>query len=137
MNINSTLTPPINDLTARALPNLGALENSQIPSGKKGLEKVAKEFESLFLSMMMKQMRQSVKKNELFSGGRGEEIFQPMLDQEFAAAGAQSQSLGIARLLVDQFSNHVSASENSRVLPHQLSQDLHPSKPVPPVEKRP
>ena len=79
---------------------------------KKDLEKVARSFESIFVQMMTSAMRKTVKKSELFSGGRGEEIFTGLLDQAIAEKSARrGAGLGIAEMIIRQYSRHVRASE--------------------------
>uniref|UniRef100_A0A831U372 Flagellar biosynthesis protein FlgJ n=1 Tax=Geobacter metallireducens TaxID=28232 RepID=A0A831U372_GEOME len=69
----------------------------------KAARKVAREFEAMFVGMMLKSMRDTVGKNELTGGGKGEEIFQSMLDQEYAAAIAASQGgIGLAAMIEKQ-----------------------------------
>lgn len=71
---------------------------------KEAAGKVAKEFESLFVGMMLKSMRETVGKDKLTGGGHGEEAYQSMLDQEYAKAVAASGSLGLARTIEQQLS---------------------------------
>lgn len=69
----------------------------------KAARKVAQEFEAMFVGMMLKSMRDTVGKNELTGGGKGEEIFQSMLDQEYATAIATSQGgVGLATMIEKQ-----------------------------------
>src|SRR5689334_5486364 len=69
---------------------------------KQAAGKVAKEFESLFVGMMLKSMRETVGKDKLAGGGHGEEAYQSLLDQEYAKAVAASGSLGLARTIEKQ-----------------------------------
>lgn len=62
-------------------------------------KKVAREFEAMFVGMMLKSMRETVGKDKLTGGGRSEEIFRSLLDQEYAAAAAASGSLGLAAMV--------------------------------------
>jgi flagellar protein FlgJ len=63
-------------------------------------KKVAQDFEALFVGMMLKSMRSTVGKNTLTGGGHGEEAYQSMLDQEYAAAAVKrSGGLGLAKLI--------------------------------------
>ncbi len=78
----------------------------------KDLEKVAHSFESIFVQMMTSAMRKTVKKSELFSGGRGEEIFTGLLDRAIAEESTQrGGGLGIAEMIIRQYSGHVRAAE--------------------------
>lgn len=65
-------------------------------------KKVAREFESLMVNEMLKSMRSTTGKDPLISGGRGEEIYQSLLDQEYAQAIAGQGTLGLARIIEQQ-----------------------------------
>lgn len=63
------------------------------------IEQVAEDFEALFISEMMKPMFEGVKPDPLFGGGKGEEIFQGLLQQEYGKLMAQTGQLGIADVI--------------------------------------
>lgn len=65
------------------------------------LRKTTQEFESLFLHHLLKTMRTTVPKGDLFHGGQSEEIFTDMLDQEIAKATSK-RGIGIADVLYHQ-----------------------------------
>jgi flagellar protein FlgJ len=48
------------------------------------LKKACKAFESIFTYEVLKGMRRTVEKCDLFHGGQGEEIYEGLLDQELA-----------------------------------------------------
>lgn len=65
----------------------------------KQLEKIdetAREFESVFISEMLKPMFEEVKTDHMFGGGQAEEIFRSLLLQEYGKSMAQNGGLGIA-----------------------------------------
>lgn len=64
--------------------------------------RVAREFEALMVNEMLKSMRASLGKDALTEGGRGEEIYRSMLDQEYAQAIASQGTLGLSRLIEEQ-----------------------------------
>jgi flagellar protein FlgJ len=64
--------------------------------------KVAREFEAVFTGFMLKSMRDTVGKDSLTGGGRGEEMFRSLLDQEYALAIAQRGDLGLAAQVEEQ-----------------------------------
>lgn len=69
----------------------------------KAARKVAQEFEAMFVGMMLKSMRETVGKDKLTGGGKGEEMFQSMLDQEYSTAIATSQGgIGLAAMIEKQ-----------------------------------
>lgn len=63
------------------------------------VKKVAREFETLFVGMMLKSMRDTVGKDTLTGGGQGEDIYRSLLDQEYARAITETHGLGVAEML--------------------------------------
>ena len=68
------------------------------------LRKVAKDFEAVFLSQVLKQMRGTIEKEEMFHGGLGEDFFTEMMDEELSKRIASRQSTGISEMLYRQLS---------------------------------
>jgi len=64
------------------------------------LREAAKEFEALFLSYMLKVMRESIGESGLVEGGLGQDIYTELFDQELARSLAGNGALGIADLLM-------------------------------------
>ena len=69
----------------------------------KKLKEACKQFESIFTYEMLKSMRSSIQKCDLFSGGQAEEVYQSLLDQELSKKMAGNGSNSIADLLYQQF----------------------------------
>ncbi|NRA67070.1 MAG: rod-binding protein [Pseudobacteriovorax sp.] len=67
------------------------------------ISELSAEFESIFLGIVLKSMRDSVPRSEFISGGNGEEIFRSMLDTEYAKSMAHQRSTGLA----DAIENHL------------------------------
>jgi peptidoglycan hydrolase FlgJ len=80
----------------------------------KQIHKVSQDFEALFVGMMMKSMRATVAKDKLTGGGHGEEIFRSMLDQEYAAAAAKRNSLGLAATIEKDIIRQESRSSSKK-----------------------
>ena len=76
---------------------------------QKRLKKACAEFESLFLYYMLKEMRATVPKSGLISGGKSEEIYTSMMDQHMAKEIARERSLGLASL----FENNLAGGEKT------------------------
>ena len=75
----------------------GVLEKSHVTAeDREKLREVSEEFESVFLDLVLKSMRNTVPKSELMDGGNGEEIFRSMLDTEHAKNMAKQRMTGIA-----------------------------------------
>jgi hypothetical protein len=60
-------------------------------------EQARKWVSQTFYGTMLKQMRDSPFKNEMFSGGRGGQAFTPMLDQHLADRMSRSADSGLVR----------------------------------------
>jgi len=71
------------------------LKNAKTSSIKE-IDDAAQEFEAVFLAEMLKPMFEGTELDEPFGGGKGEEIFQSFLLQEYGKIIAQTGSIGIA-----------------------------------------
>ncbi len=71
-------------------------------SAPEELKKVARDFESLFMDIVLKAMRQSVVKSGLIDGGNAEEIYQGMLDSEYSKIMAEQGTTGLAQMIEKQ-----------------------------------
>lgn len=79
------------------------------------LREMAQGLESVFVGMLMKSMRATVKKSELFSGGRGEEMFTDLMDQRLGdAVSKRGGGLGLADMIVKKYGKHIKAAEDSK-----------------------
>jgi flagellar protein FlgJ len=65
-------------------------------------KKVAKDFEALFVGMMLKSMRETTGKDKLTDGGHGEEMYHSLLDQEYAKALTERGGVGLAAMFEQQ-----------------------------------
>ncbi len=79
----------------------------------KQAKKVSQDFEGLFIGMMVKSMRDSVVNDKLTGGGRGEEVFRSLLDQEYVAAAVKRGGFGLAK----QIEKDIIRQESRRVSP--------------------
>jgi murein DD-endopeptidase MepM/ murein hydrolase activator NlpD len=101
----------MNDITIKSGNSL-PVKNPAEERDKK-LKEACKQFESIFTYEMLKSMRNSIQKCDLFSGGQAEEVYQSMLDQELSKNMAGNGSNSIADLLYQQFKQINEISENS------------------------
>lgn len=68
----------------------------------KKLKEACDGFEELFVHKMIQVMRESGTTSEhLLHGGRGEEIFQDMLDETYAKQFSQTGQLGLGKVIYD------------------------------------
>lgn len=81
------------------------MENLQSKEDDKRLMDVCKEFESVFLYMMLKEMRKTVPDNDGFvEKSQGTRIFEEMHLEELSKEMSKADNgLGIAKMLYDQF----------------------------------
>ena len=58
--------------------------------------KVAREFEAVFISEMMRPMFEGLEVDPMFGGGRGEEVFKGMLIDEYGKGMAKAGGIGLS-----------------------------------------
>lgn len=83
---------------AKILPQV---DREQVPPE---MMKAAQGFETIFLDQLMKTMRQTVPKNEMDLNSPASEIYQGMLDAEYADRAAKAGGVGLADLIVAYWS---------------------------------
>ncbi len=89
-----------------SLPNINpqqALNLKRKIDPNADLKKAAAEFESIFISQMLKQAR-TAKLSEGLFGSNAEDTFNAMLDQEYSQILSKRHNFGIAESLVRQLS---------------------------------
>lgn len=87
-------------------------------NGKSQSEKIAEaaqEFEAVFLSEMMKPMFEGIETAAPFGGGKGEEIFQSFLVQEYGKIMAQTGKIGIADHVQQELINLQEQADNETI----------------------
>jgi flagellar protein FlgJ len=82
----------------RGLDRLGANGRAADEAGR--FRQVAQEFESLLLEQMFKEMRVGGPKSALLGKDPGREIFNEMMDGEYARLMSQRGGIGIADFMV-------------------------------------
>jgi hypothetical protein len=63
------------------------------------LKQVAQNFESIFIQMMFKEMRNSVEKSNLFGNSQATEFFESMKDEEMSKQLAASGGIGLGNMV--------------------------------------
>ena len=130
---SSTSSAVFNDLGG--LANLKARSNRGDEIG--ALKETAKQFEAIFLNMMLKQMRESSFGDPLFDSDAGDS-YRAMFDQQLALNLSENGSLGIAKLIENQLGGQVSNSTTQSDNPFKafsfvapkLNNNVHVSKPL-------
>lgn len=80
------------------------IENTKTPEDPEKLMEVCREFESLFLDMMLKQMRKTVPDGGLVEKSFAREMYESMQDEEIAKDMAKGGGIGLAQELYNQLS---------------------------------
>jgi len=91
------------------------VNNSVKPASGKddlALKKACRDFESLLVAQMLKEMNKSVPKNDLFGSKEKEEIWQGMLDDEVAKQISKSGAMGLGDTIYVQL---LRIKENAKV----------------------
>ncbi|EMO91106.1 rod binding protein [Leptospira noguchii str. 2001034031] len=74
---------------------------------RKKLYSASVEFESIFVKMMLNEMKKTVKKSGLIDGGYAEEIFEDMLYDEYSKNLSSNSSLGLAEQIYQSLSSNL------------------------------
>jgi flagellar protein FlgJ len=69
------------------------------------LKKACAEFESLFMSYLLKEMRATIPKSGFISGGRAEEIYTSMLDTQLAKELSLKGGIGLSAIFLEHLSS--------------------------------
>ena len=76
------------------------------------LRKACVEFESMLLYEIVKGMRRTISKCDLFHGGHAEETYEQLLDQELCRSLSGQRGLGIADTLYQQLRSKVTTADD-------------------------
>ncbi len=85
------------------------IKNQQVEDPEK-LKDVCRQFESVFLNMMLKQMRATVTDGGLTEKSQARGIFESMYDETLADEMSKGQGIGLAKELYRQLSRTHTAS---------------------------
>jgi peptidoglycan hydrolase FlgJ len=66
------------------------------------LRNACAEMESLFINYLLQEMRATVDKSGFLGGGRAEEIFTSLLDEELSKEISASGGIGLSSMLLEQ-----------------------------------
>ncbi|MDD3182259.1 MAG: rod-binding protein [Alphaproteobacteria bacterium] len=80
--------------TSQAVGNVTTTE-------KEKLEKIAKDFESVFMAQMLKPMWEGVDTDGLFGGGPGEDVMKDLLVQEYGKSMVRNDQHGLSPAIMD------------------------------------
>ena len=80
---------------------------------KKRLQDACEGFEAMLLSIMYKEMRNTVPKNQLFGDDNAHDIWQSMLDSAMMEEAAKTGGIGLADVLYQQLEPQVLAEKSA------------------------
>lgn len=91
--MNAALSQSVAQNVKNATGNLaGSKSNIDI----KKVEEAAQEFEAVFIGEMLKPMFEGIETDDMFGGGKGEEVFRGMMITEYGKMIAQNGGIGLA-----------------------------------------
>jgi flagellar protein FlgJ len=96
----------------------------------KELKKACQDFESVFTYELLKSMRKTIDKCDLFHGGEGEEIYESLLDQELSKSMSGYGSNSLSELLYQQLSRIDSSSQAGQAVSSDMDTTSHASEKV-------
>jgi len=80
------------------------LERAFNEKDEEKLRQVCRDFESIFVNMVFKQMRATIPKSELIPDNFARQTFEGMLDEELAKEASKGEGIGIGEMLYKQLS---------------------------------
>jgi flagellar protein FlgJ len=101
MRLNLNIPLPLSEASVRAQVELRGMPGGRREIAQDGrLEKVMQDFESVLLEQMLKEMRNTVPESPLFGKNPGREIFNELLDGEFARSIENRGGIGLANFML-------------------------------------
>jgi flagellar protein FlgJ len=90
----------INEMKERPKPGQAPVASRESAE----LKNACAEMESLFIFHLLKEMRSTIPKTGLLTGGRGEELYTSMFDAQIARELASERGIGLSTLLTERLS---------------------------------
>jgi len=109
MNLSNKMEK-IQDSVGIEKPSSSGKANAQV-------KKACCELESLFVSYLLKEMRATIPKSGFISGGKAEEIYTSMLDDQLAKELSFKGGIGLSSMLLEQLGGgqeHVNKEKDER-----------------------
>ncbi len=92
---------------------LGSLKKGAREKSPEAIKQVAKQFEALFVQMMLKSMRDTVPDSELF-GSNAEKMYQDMYDKQLSVHISEGRGIGLAKVIERQLGGAVESDITGR-----------------------
>jgi flagellar protein FlgJ len=131
MNTFDTPSAPLSTGQYHDLNGLTELKRASREDPNAAISEVAEQFESMFIQMMLKSMRDALPKDGLFSSN-DMETYTEMADQQIAVNMAKSGGIGLADVIARQLrpEGGVSEQRQSDVAKQYASNDSELQKPA-------
>ena len=128
------VSTPFNSVDGLAVDSksLDALRTQAKQAPDKALEKAAKQFEAVFMNMLMKSMREATPQDGMFDSEQTK-MFTSMLDQQLSQSVGGTHGIGLAEMMVKQLSRHGKAEaqgEAAAAAAQAVKQDASPAQPA-------
>lgn len=101
-------------------PVFGADPSKDMKKEAEVLKKAAQEFESLFIYQMLKTMRESVMKSDLFHGGNAEDMYTSLFDAEVSKSLSYAGGIGLEKILLEQLSREIGTLKQDITAPGEV-----------------
>jgi flagellar protein FlgJ len=82
------------------------------------LKKACGDFEGIFISQMLKEMRKSIPKTGLLDGGGQQDMYLSLFDEELSKSLAKRGGIGLGKIL---YQNIMRQSQNRDLAPAELT----------------
>lgn len=99
--------------------SLDALKVQAKQAPDKALASAAKQFEAVFMNMLLKSMRDATPQEGMFDSEQTK-MFTSMLDQQLSQTVGGSRGIGLADMMVKQLSRHAGKTEQATGMPEQV-----------------
>lgn len=120
--ISSAKSKKLEQDMARALQNIETGSDKQLTAKDlKRIEAASQDFEAMFLTEMLKPMFEGINVNPEFGGGKGEEVFNDFLINEYGKMFAKSGGIGIAEKVREHMIRLQTNTANDPVLAPNLA----------------
>lgn len=87
------------------------LESAKASRDDERLQATCKQFESVFVNMLMKSMRKTIADGGLIEKSHAREMFESMLDEELSKEVSKEQGIGLAKMMYQQLSKNLESEE--------------------------
>lgn len=110
-DINALSNVSVNSANAERFSKL----SEKAPQDVEEIKKLSKDFEAIFMEIVLKSMRESVDKSKFIDGGNGEQIFQSMLDSEYSKNMAAQDMTGLSKSIESHLTSLMGGGKQSEL----------------------